>query len=74
MLRVIFRLFQYAPQNLLPSPDDREEWRRTRLNMIRAILERDADYAQILSRRFASHMQKALEAAAARGDPVEPKA
>jgi DNA-binding FadR family transcriptional regulator len=59
MLRVTFRMYyNYARHALLQNAADFQLWRQTRLNMVRAILNRDHDYVQLLSRRFDQEMQK----------------
>jgi len=69
MLRVAYRIFnETAPGNILPRSEDREYWRQTRQKMAQAILDRDADYVQIIGRRFGDYIRDRLSAIRAASD------
>jgi len=60
MMRVTSRIFEKSPLNLLQSPSDIMFWQQTRLKMIRAILEHEVDYVDILSERFGEKLRSVV--------------
>jgi GntR family transcriptional repressor for pyruvate dehydrogenase complex len=62
ILLVTRRLFfEAGPGSLLRTIDDVEYWRRSRLSLIRAVQDRDAEYTEIIIRRFSERNSRNLE-------------
>jgi DNA-binding FadR family transcriptional regulator len=63
IMRVNARLFSSQSLALtLKSDDAKWAYHRIRLRMIRALLDRDADYADLLAKRFSAFMDEAADA------------
>jgi DNA-binding FadR family transcriptional regulator len=66
MLRVITRLYYLSPvSEAISSNAWAGVWQESRLNMLRAVLARDAHYAQIVARDYFRRIQQAMPDAAA---------
>jgi DNA-binding FadR family transcriptional regulator len=78
VLLATWRLFfSTGPGDVVPTEDDREAWRRARLNLAEAVLAHDEHLAQIVNRKFGTDLQARMtqlhDAAARSGPAGEPQ-
>lgn len=58
VLLATWRLFfSTGPGDVVPTQEDREAWRRARLNLAEAVLAHDEHLAQIINRKFGAELQ-----------------
>jgi len=58
VLLATWRLFfSTGPGDIVPTREDREAWRRARLNLAEAVLAHDEHLAQIINRKFGAELQ-----------------
>jgi GntR family transcriptional repressor for pyruvate dehydrogenase complex len=58
VLLATWRLFfSTGPGDVVPTQEDREAWRRARLNLAEAVLAHDEHLAQIINRKFGTELQ-----------------
>jgi GntR family transcriptional repressor for pyruvate dehydrogenase complex len=78
VLLATWRLFfSTGPGDIVPTQEDREAWRRARLNLAQAVLAHDEHLAQIINRKFGTELQARMtqlhEAATQAKAPGEPQ-
>lgn len=73
VLLATWRLFfSTGPGDIVPTQEDREAWRRARLNLAEAVIAHDEHLAQIVNRKFGTELQARMSQVHARAHQAEP--